>query len=83
MIGFTRWELIKIIISELLLLITFSLLFSTLLSEISLFIINKYFNIGIKLNNLFMIVFVYIISIIITLIICLFNRNLEKIVRYA
>ena len=83
MIGFTRWKLIKIIISELLLLITFSLLFSTLLSKISLFIINKYFNIGIKLNNLFMIVFVYIISIIITLIICLFNRNLEKIVRYA
>lgn len=83
MIGFTRWKLIKIIILELLLLITFSLLFSTLLSKISLFIINKYFNIGIKLNNLFMIVFVYIISIIITLIICLFNRNLKKIVRYA
>lgn len=83
MIGFTRWKLIKIIILELLLLITFSLLFSTLLSKISLFIINKYFNIGIKLNNLFMIVFIYIISIIITLIICLFNRNLKKIVRYA
>jgi ABC-type antimicrobial peptide transport system permease subunit len=83
MIGFTRWKLIKIIISELLLLITFSLLFSTLLSKISLFIINKYFNIEIKLNSLFMIVFIYIISIIITLIICLFNRNLKKIVRYA
>ena len=83
MIGFTRWKLIKIILLELLLLITFSLLFSTLLSKISLFIINKYFNIGIKLNNLFMIVFIYIISIIITLIICLFNRNLKKIVRYA
>ncbi len=83
MIGFTRWKLIKIIILELLLLITFSLIFSILLSKISLFIINKYFNIGIKLNNLFMIVFIYIISIIITLIICLFNRNLKKIVRYA
>lgn len=83
MIGFTRWKLIKIIILELLLLITFSLIFSILLSKISLFIINKYFNIGIKLNNLFIIVFIYIISIIITLIICLFNRNLKKIVRYA
>ena len=83
MIGFTKWQSLKILFMQLLLLITFSLIFSILLSKISLFIINKYFNIGIKLNNLFMIVFIYIISIIITLIICLFNRNLKKIVRYA
>ena len=83
MIGFTRWKLIKIIISELLLLITFSLLFSTLLSKISLFIINKYFNIEIKLNNLFVLAFIYIIFVIITLIICFFSRNLKKIIRYS
>lgn len=83
MIGFTKWQSLKILFMELFLLTIASFIISIFLAKISIHIINKNFFLKLSLNNLFMLFLTYMFVIIIILINCLFNENLKKIIRYS
>ena len=83
MIGFTKWQSLKILFMQLLLLATGSFIISLFLAKISIHIINKKFILKLCLNNLFMLFLTYMFVMIIILINCLFNENLKKIIRYS
>mgnify|MGYP004642446291 FL=1 len=83
MIGFTKWQSLKILFMQLLLLATGSFIISLFLAKISIHIINKKFLLKLCLNNWLILLLIYIFIIIIILINCLFNKSLKKIIRYS
>ena len=83
MIGFTKWQSLKILFMQLLLLATGSFIISLFLAKISIHIINKKFILKLCLNNWLILLLIYIFIIIIILINCLFNKSLKKIIRYS
>ncbi len=83
MIGFTKWQSLKMLFMQLLLLATGSFIISLFLAKISIHIINKNFLLKLCLNNWLILLLIYIFIIIIILINCLFNKSLKKIIRYS
>ena len=83
MIGFTRWQSLKILFMQLFLLTIASFIISIFLAKISIYIINKKFLLKLSLNNWFMLFLTYVFVIIIILINCLFHKNLKTIIRYS
>ena len=83
MIGFTKWKTLIILILQLLLLVTSSLIISLIFSKISIIAINKIFLFELRLNSLFNLLLIYLSIVVIILINCLLNRNLKEIVRHS
>lgn len=79
MIGFTKWQSLKILFMQLFLLTIASFIISIFLAKISIYIINKKFLLKLSLNNWFMLFLTYVFVIIIILISCLFHKNLKTI----
>ena len=83
MIGFTKWKTLIILILQLLLLVTSSLIISLIFLKISIIAINKIFLFELRLNSLFNLLLIYLSIVVIILINCLLNRNLKEIVRHS